>query len=156
MRLSDNFSVEDFSTTNFAGHQQQNLKAAVPHRASLKVMADRFAERIHKQFGCCIITSGYRCPEVNDLAGGSPVSQHALGAAMDCEISGTGDTETLFQWCINNFDPEEFHQLIYEYNSVKKVAWVHISLPTGENDGQIFRLDQVLGTRVWISKRPTT
>lgn len=40
------------------------------------------------------ITSGYRCPEVNELVGGSKTSQHCLGEAGDCELSRTYLTDT--------------------------------------------------------------
>lgn len=34
-----------------------------------------------------VITSGYRCPKVNALVGGSATSQHCRGEAADCELT---------------------------------------------------------------------
>lgn len=44
-------------------------------------------EPIRATFGYPIrITSGYRCPEVNEAVGSKPSSQHLLGQAADCQV----------------------------------------------------------------------
>jgi hypothetical protein len=48
---------------------------------SLQPLRDRIGTPIR-------VTSGYRCPEVNALVGGSATSQHVQGEAADCQLSG--------------------------------------------------------------------
>ena len=64
-----------------------------------------------------IITSGYRCPELNAKVGGKSNSQHLKGEAADLKF----DVDLLnyiIQFC-------HFDQLITEKSKNKK--WIHIS-----------------------------
>ena len=38
----------------------------------------------------CVISSGYRSPELNKAVGGVPTSQHAKGEAADCIFTSNG------------------------------------------------------------------
>ncbi len=49
-------------------------------RVALQPIRSGIAAPVH-------VTSGYRCPTVNKLVGGSGRSQHVLGEAADCELS---------------------------------------------------------------------
>ena len=64
-----------------------------------------------------IITSGYRCPELNKAVGGKSNSQHVKGQAADLKY----DPE-LLQFIINNY---HYDQLIEETS--KRSKWIHIS-----------------------------
>ena len=78
-----------------------------------------------------VITSGYRCDEVNKLIGGVKNSQHTKGQAVDFKISGMKPAE------IVNIIKEsgiEFDQLINEYDS-----WVHVSYSKGKNRRQVLK-----------------
>ena len=78
-----------------------------------------------------IITSGYRCSEVNKLVGGVSNSQHTIGQAVDFVVNGMTPMQIIEQ--IKSFGVE-FDQLINEYNK-----WVHISYNKGKNRHQILR-----------------
>jgi len=43
-----------------------------------------------------IINSGYRCPEHNSAVGGSPLSAHCFGLALDCDCEDDIEVEKLF------------------------------------------------------------
>jgi len=66
------------------------------------------------------VSSGYRCPELNAVVGGSPTSQHVLGEAadFDCPEFGT-PLEVAREIAASDI---RFDQVILEYT-----RWVHIS-----------------------------
>lgn len=75
-----------------------------------------------------IITSGYRCQEVNKLVKGSSNSQHTKGQAADFIIKGIPVADIIE---IIEKSSIEYDQLINEYDK-----WVHISYVKGKNRKQ--------------------
>lgn len=75
-----------------------------------------------------IITSGYRCPKLNEKVGGSDKSQHMKGQAADFVIKGMPPKEIIDIIIKSNI---EYDQLINEYDK-----WVHISYIKGKNRKQ--------------------
>ncbi|MDD5295807.1 MAG: D-Ala-D-Ala carboxypeptidase family metallohydrolase [Rhodocyclaceae bacterium] len=56
-------------------------------QANLAWLVTTALEPIRTTFGYPIhISSGYRCPEVNEAVGSKPSSQHLLGQAADCQV----------------------------------------------------------------------
>ena len=78
-----------------------------------------------------IITSGYRCKEVNKLIGGAENSQHLKGQAVDFKIQGMKPAEIVG---IIKESGIEYDQLINEYDS-----WVHVSYLKGKNRRQVLK-----------------
>lgn len=82
-----------------------------------------------------IVTSGFRCEELNRLVGGSKTSQHRTGQAVD--IRTVPDTpeenKKLYDLIIELNLP--FDQLINEYN----FDWVHVSF-SEKNRKQILKI----------------
>lgn len=76
-------------------------------------------DSIRSSFGSpIIVTSGYRCPELNKLVGGSKTSAHVKGLAADLICN---DNKKLFELIRDNFD---YDQLINE----KNYSWIHYGL----------------------------
>lgn len=78
-----------------------------------------------------IITSGYRNPLVNRLAGGVNSSQHTKGQAVDFTVSGITPSQII---SIIKTSKIEFDQLINEYDK-----WVHISYNKGKNRREVLK-----------------
>lgn len=78
-----------------------------------------------------IITSGYRCQQVNKLVGGAVNSQHTKGQAADFTIKGMTPAQIIFQISVMGI---EYDQLINEYDK-----WVHISFNKGYNRKQLLK-----------------
>ena len=76
-----------------------------------------------------IITSGYRCQEVNKLVKGSSNSQHTKGQAADFIIKGVPVADIVEIIEKSNI---EYDQLINEYDK-----WVHISYLHKKNRKQV-------------------
>ena len=79
-----------------------------------------------------IITSGYRCYQLNKAIGGATNSQHTKGQAVDFHVKGM-TIQQLMEFVINSGVP--FDQCINEHNQ-----WVHISYRKGNNRRQILKL----------------
>lgn len=97
------------------------------------------AEKIHTPisdglFGgvACPFTSFYRSPTLNRVIGGAKTSQHVMGEAIDLDADGTGvSNAALFDWIRKNL---EFDQLIWEFGTKTKPAWVHVSYTERRNN----------------------
>ena len=83
-----------------------------------------------------IVTSGYRCKELNAAVGGARNSQHLKGQAADI-ISDDFDEFCRFvrRWCKDN----EFDQCIFERSGNSE--WIHISYVEGGNRRQVLDLN---------------
>ena len=81
--------------------------------------------------------SGYRCARTNSAVGGAATSQHMTGEAMDLEYYENGkELNMVLHDCIlaRGF---EFDQLIREFGTKEKPAWIHVSLKkNGKNRKQ--------------------
>lgn len=67
-----------------------------------------------------LVSSGFRCPELNQAVGGAVNSQHLRGLAADIVCSGMCD---LFDILSGN---QYVDQLLYEDNGVTR--WIHVSI----------------------------
>jgi len=94
--------------------------------------------------GPVMITSFFRCTEVNAKVGGSSTSQHVKGEAMD--IKKPGRNKSLFE-IIRNQLP--FDQLIWEFGTDEEPAWVHVSYKAAGNRKQVLRAKKVNGKTIY-------
>ena len=71
-----------------------------------------------------IITSGYRCPQVNRLVGGVDNSQHMSGCAADFHVKGYNHS-MMYEVFLYIFNTLEFDQLIfYRSKNIIHVSYV--------------------------------
>ena len=81
-----------------------------------------------------VVSSGYRCAELNVRVGGSKTSHHLKGMAADLDTGNRADNRRLFQLVQNLGLP--FTQLIDE----KNFAWVHVSLDPANIKRQVLKI----------------
>lgn len=79
-----------------------------------------------------IISSGYRCPQLNKLVKGVANSGHLKGEAADFHVNGM-TIQQVINFIINS--GVEFDELINEKNK-----WVHISFCLGKNRKKVFAI----------------
>jgi hypothetical protein len=90
-----------------------------------------------------VISSGYRCPELNKAIGGAANSAHLYGLAADFIVPEFGNA---FDVClaIKKLDPPVIYdQLIYEFDS-----WVHLGL--------VHRMEEARNQNLTINAYGTT
>ena len=92
--------------------------------SNLIALVENILDPLREAYGKpIIVTSGYRCEELNRLIGGSKTSQHRSGQAVDIRtiIDTPEENKKLYDLIIKLNLP--FDQLIDEHN----FDWVHVS-----------------------------
>ena len=96
----------------------------------LHVLVDQLLDPIREAWGePIVVSSGYRCKQLNALVGGVKNSHHILGCAADIIAGNRADHRKLFKM-IQKMQQEgriKFTQLIWEGNG----RWIHISYVPG-------------------------
>lgn len=103
---------------------------------NLIALIDNILDPLREAYGKpIIVTSGFRCEELNRLVGGSKTSHHRTGQAADIRtVTDTPEeNKKLYDLIIKLNLP--FDQLINEYN----FDWVHVSY-TPKNRKQILKI----------------
>lgn len=130
--LSEFFRSSTAAKNGIKNEPSVNEKATIVRNINLLV--DNVLDPIRDKF-CApvIITSGYRCPQVNKLVGGVNNSQHMSGCAADFHIKGFTYL-MMRQVFLNVYDTMEFDQLIY-YRSKN---FIHVSYVENGNRHEAF------------------
>lgn len=82
--ISKDFSYHEFEKTEKAQYKDKNVITDFSVRNNIKSLVEDILQPLRDDIGKpLIISSGYRCPEVNFLVGGKPTSQHLKGEAAD-------------------------------------------------------------------------
>ena len=135
--LSPHFSLSEMTRSpNAARAGVENIPDAADVTNLTRLCID-VLEPLRTLIGrAVVVSSGYRSPAVNKLAGGSATSQHCKGEAADLEVPGI-DNLALAYAIEKSSIP--FDQLILEFHKVGDPAsgWVHVSLKAKGNRRQV-------------------
>ena len=144
MKLSEHFTLGEVTKTSYKT-EDQNIPSRVAIE-NLKNLCENWLEDLrysyytlsHKRDSphceMLIINSGYRSPEVNRLAGGSPTSNHLTGCAVDIRVSGF---EQAIRYASILLDIAEgtkrdFDELYIERNKAGSY-WIHFAVRPRDN-----------------------
>ena len=119
--------------------QEQNLKALVDK--VLDPARERYGHRI-------LVSSGFRCHELNRIVGGTPHSQHLQGEAADIYTDEGREGNLALGRIIVSLG--DFDQLIFEHVNGKDLGplWLHVSWRrNGGNRHEVRKL--VAGTNTY-------
>jgi hypothetical protein len=116
----------------------------------MKITALKVFEPIRRFWKCPIwISSFFRCPEVNEALGKSPLkasknSQHMAGEAMDidAQVLGNITNRQVFEYIRDNC---RFDQLIWEEGDDNEPEWVHVSYKANANRMMVLRKYKIKG-----------
>jgi zinc D-Ala-D-Ala carboxypeptidase len=147
MRLSTNFSLQEFIKSQTATRQGLDNTPNEEHLASAKVLFENVVQKVRDHFGVTVINSGYRGPALNEAVGGSTKSQHCKGEAVDIECPGTPNYDVA-NWIKENL---EFDQLILEFYTpgIPDSGWVHVSYKSEGNRKQVLTAMKENGKTVY-------
>lgn len=121
-QITEHFSLEELSATSCEDLQQSNFQYAEKHAEQLKPLCE-LLERVRSVLDCpLIVSSGVRCPELNERIGGAKNSQHMRCEAADF-VPKLHSVEDAFSLIYNS--NIMYDQLILEYSGKK--SWLHIS-----------------------------
>lgn len=124
MRITENFQLEELFHSDKAAQLKIDNSPPPVAMARLVIFTIDVLQPVRSLLGSpVVITSGYRCPKLNRIVGGSPNSQHTLGEAVDMQCGSLDDLKKLYKLlCATN----KCDQVLLEHNA-KGVYWVHCS-----------------------------
>ena len=141
MRLSNNFLLEEFVYSKSAIDNWIDNNPDQKAIENLELLCEKILQPLREKLGVAIlISSGYRCRELNSLIGGAVNSQHMEGKAADIIIPAKNLFEVFLQ--INNeFD---YDQVICEMDK-----WIHVSYNGSSNRNEALIAERVNGKVVY-------
>ena len=130
MKLSRHITVEEFERSQTATRLRLRNKMGATEKSRATALCTLVLDKIRDFYGKpLILSSGYRCLELNRAIGSSDDSQHILGEAGDFTIQGVPTGQVFRDICSGRL-PLDFDQVIFEG------TWIHISYRPGHNRKQ--------------------
>jgi uncharacterized protein YcbK (DUF882 family) len=123
MNLSEHFKLSELTKTSYADYTRLNDHYARENISKLQVLAKTILEPCRAICGPLIVTSGVRCPELNEKVKGVKTSQHCLCEAADVVPSKMNIEEAFLKIAASDIP---YGQLILECINGSK--WIHVSL----------------------------
>lgn len=121
-KVTEHFTLEEMSATSHEDLQQANYKYA-ENRMWALIKICKLLEEVRTVLECpMIISSGVRCPELNERLGGAKNSQHMRCEAADF-VPARHTVEEAFEIIYKS--NIMFDQMILERSGGK--TWLHIS-----------------------------
>lgn len=143
MKLTPHFDLAEFTVSQEAVRRGIANTVTPPIVEELRKTAG-LLEEVRALLGRpVLVTSGYRCAELNAAIGGSTSSAHMWGGAADIIVPGFGSPLEVARTLAAYAESLDFDQLIYEF-----AAWTHIGrAPAGQRPRrQVLTIDRA-GTR---------
>jgi uncharacterized protein YcbK (DUF882 family) len=130
MKISEHITYDEATLSPTAIRNGISNQPNEQELANMKLVAEHCFEPLRKMWGKPIkVNSFFRSQSLNQLVGGSPLSQHTKGQAIDITTGSKSNNKKLFELA----KTLDFDQLINEYD----FSWIHISFKTSGNRKQI-------------------
>lgn len=126
MNLTDHFTLEEMVRSETAprlGIDNTPTAEVITELTKTAQFLERiraFARAHYNPNAIVVVTSGYRCPELNKAIGGVPTSAHCYGCAADIHVPGVPILQLAKDVATNIMG---YDQIIHEFGS-----WVHVGL----------------------------
>lgn len=133
-----NFKLSEFFVSSTADKNGIKNEPSLDARATIvrniNLLVDNVLDPVRDMVNApIVITSGYRCPQVNRLVGGVNNSQHMSGCAADFHVMGFTPSmmHKVFLYIFNTL---EYDQLIY----YRIKSFIHVSYVENGNRHEAF------------------
>lgn len=129
MKLSQNFNLEEYTKSDTAKRYNYDNTASYEVFCNIYRVNKHLMQPIRDAWGkAIVISSGYRCKQLNSKVGGAPNSQHLSGSAADFHTLGDSLEENGKLWNTIIGMKLPFDQLIWEHGE-RAIGpdWIHIS-----------------------------
>ena len=136
--LSPHFTVGEFFRSGTAirlgidnnpdAHPGQGISTAEVME-NLRALCTEVLEPLRRRVGRVIVTSGYRCQELNKAVGGVWNSQHLKGEAADIFVP---DTATAMRYGHILERHSAVQQLLLEPMGIQQKRWIHVGFRRSE------------------------
>lgn len=141
-QITRNFTDTEFTRSNTAIKNNINNKLPDEYTDNMMRVLNLLQVIRDSWNAPLIISSGYRCPELNKKVGGASNSDHVYGAAVDFHTVSNKPEDNHKLWnmitCMYKLGKlPQFRQLINEYND----KWIHVSV---NNDYNRWKGNQIL------------
>ena len=121
-KLSPHFALSELLIT---AHRYLDNSPSPEVIDRLRELCMEYLEPVRTAFGPVIVTSGYRCPQLNLAIGGSKTSAHMYGCAADFFALHGASCQRVVEW-VGMDSRVPYDQIIDEYSSTSN--WVHLAM----------------------------
>ena len=138
MKLTKNFSLEEMYRSDTAQRCDIDNKPQTEEVVeNLRALCLEVLQPLRDHLGKpVVVSSGYRCKDLNKKVGGVENSQHLKGEAADIKVRDREDLIDVMRYIM---DETDFDQLIREKSG--STEWVHVSHKrNGNNRRMVLRL----------------
>ena len=126
MKISKHVSYKEGVRSNTATRRGIDNTPTDDHLHFMEIIAHEIFEPLREWVGGPIkINSFYRSRALNEAIGGSTLSQHMRGQAIDIDdVYGHKTNKEMFHYIKENLD---FDQMIWEFGNDENPDWIHVS-----------------------------
>ena len=135
MNLAPNFTLAEMRRSDLALRHGIDNEPPPDVVGNLRDLAVHVLQPIRDHFDApVIVSSGYRCLELNTLCGSKIDSQHTKGQAADFEVLGVPNV-SVARWVRDCLDFDQACLEFWDPND-PSAGWVHVSYVAGKNRKQ--------------------
>ena len=118
------FSIAELTKSDTARKKKISNHPTEQIESNLNQLIDNILDPLREAYKQpIIVSSGYRCPELNKAVKGAKSSQHVLGQAADIHTKSNSKESNKEIFDLIKQLKLQYDQLINEYN----YSWIHVS-----------------------------
>lgn len=131
--MSKNFTLQEMVASDTARKKGIDNTPSFEVVSHLDELCNNLLQPLRDAWGSSIqVTSGYRCPKLNQVVGGSSTSAHLLGYASDLQIPDMKKFDEFVQFVVSWLKDKPFDQCLIEKSG--KTRWLHLGYKNAKGE----------------------